>query len=996
LAPRKKTVALLQDPTTLEVVDLGKDTKTEGSLTSDKSSKPPSSSSSTPATGVTIPTFNASKPSEVPTEVETATPASETKTIPSAAVNFMKEVAQRASADDTQTSRSDSGDKIEKSELSVEGEKEPKGGNKPIDVLPADSSIASSDDKMTSSSSIEKDLKTVTAVTTDSSPRNIVPEEVRKAEEVSQKPTTSIPVVVVPPKQQSTPPAITAQVTDAKQQTPATTVASKDPSTLNNNNNKSSGKDSSKFNGDVSSPISSSNVKIVPPVKQTHTESGKTEKQDNKVSAAVKTAENNRLVYNRDELFRIKDLSTSKVKPSELTDDIINRMKGNLVMGSKSMSAAAADAFLPNFAGMRGLPGMTGASGASRSIRQSGNQPYSGRASQDMRNQPRKIIPSPSLSQDVKLHTTENAWKPEVGAKKPVSSEEETEEIVTKELLKRFRGYLNKITPQKYDVIEGKIRELEINTEDRLKRVLDLVFDKAVDEPAFCIQYATLCRYLGTVKVTKKNDNGEDVVVEFRRLLITRCQQEFEKNVYEGIDIEGRKAAIASCEDTDKKKVLEAELDEDKRRARKKSLGNMKLVGELYRLNMLKGFIMLNCVHKLCSEVEDETLECLCILLKTIGQKLETEMQANAAKKQTTNPTAAADLEQYFKRMRTIVADKSSSVSARVRFLLQDIIDMRDNNWQERAIHKDNKPKTIDQIHEDVKQEDKQNYEDHLRHQSQMKNDRGKPGQYNSRRSQQGSMQSRGNQAQETKNIISILQAQKAVGTSDSPAETTLAPKSFGTWAAGAKSAAPTLPAVASRPSQEGQRNSMGGRDAGRGQSYTGGMSRSQGPSSYSVRPDAQRTYIHSQPPKSNTPPFANQRQDLNRSRNASLDKTGKGSAPSSRSSSQRIESPRSQGSSGGRSPAAVMAADISEEEASKQVKLVIERLVRKDGMGLDTLEKEVEKYFNESTIGMFFSNAINQALESSPSTRTSLGEAFSHLICKSSLGLTPDIFFKA
>lgn len=60
----------------------------------------------------------------------------------------------------------------------------------------------------------------------------------------------------------------------------------------------------------------------------------------------------------------------------------------------------------------------------------------------------------------------------------------------------------------------------------------------------------------------------------------------------------------------------------------------LKLIGELYRLQMLKAVIMANCVHKLISVIEDDSLECVCILLRTIGQQLDKDTEGKDKHKQ--------------------------------------------------------------------------------------------------------------------------------------------------------------------------------------------------------------------------------------------------------------------------------------------------------------------------------------------------------------------------
>lgn len=103
-----------------------------------------------------------------------------------------------------------------------------------------------------------------------------------------------------------------------------------------------------------------------------------------------------------------------------------------------------------------------------------------------------------SVREDVKLHETENAWKPARLANSQVKSEEEKKTI---ELYRKFRGVLNKLTPQKFDTLISQVKELTIDTKERLQGVIDLVFEKAIDEPNFSHGYALMCKQLSQIQV---------------------------------------------------------------------------------------------------------------------------------------------------------------------------------------------------------------------------------------------------------------------------------------------------------------------------------------------------------------------------------------------------------------------------------------------------------------------------------------------------------------
>lgn len=106
-----------------------------------------------------------------------------------------------------------------------------------------------------------------------------------------------------------------------------------------------------------------------------------------------------------------------------------------------------------------------------------------------------------SLSDDVQLNKAEKAWKP--STKKPARSrtgdeaeEDDTEQSQTQELFKRLRSILNKLTPQKFQELMKQVTELTIDTEERLKGAIDLIFEKAILEPNFSVAYANMCRCL--------------------------------------------------------------------------------------------------------------------------------------------------------------------------------------------------------------------------------------------------------------------------------------------------------------------------------------------------------------------------------------------------------------------------------------------------------------------------------------------------------------------
>ena len=60
-------------------------------------------------------------------------------------------------------------------------------------------------------------------------------------------------------------------------------------------------------------------------------------------------------------------------------------------------------------------------------------------------------------------------------------------------------------------------------------------------------------------------------------------------------------------------------------------------------------------------------------------------------------------VDQYFAQINKII--QARITSSRVRFMMQDVVDLRDNGWVPRR--EDNNPKTIDQIHKEAADEAK-------------------------------------------------------------------------------------------------------------------------------------------------------------------------------------------------------------------------------------------------------------------------------------------------
>jgi len=111
--------------------------------------------------------------------------------------------------------------------------------------------------------------------------------------------------------------------------------------------------------------------------------------------------------------------------------------------------------------------------------------------------------------------------------------------------------------------------------------------------------------------------------------------------------------------------------------ARLRSLGNFRFIGELYKVDRFPLKIIVEVVNTLLVNSSDaENLECLCILLTTIGQKLENQIIAIVEQASSKKGRAPPDRFLTDPKFMTTIFNKvkdfsnNESLPPRVRFAL--------------------------------------------------------------------------------------------------------------------------------------------------------------------------------------------------------------------------------------------------------------------------------------------------------------------------------------
>jgi translation initiation factor 4G len=270
---------------------------------------------------------------------------------------------------------------------------------------------------------------------------------------------------------------------------------------------------------------------------------------------------------------------------------------------------------------------------------------------------------------------------------------------------RKVKAALNKMTPEKFDKISDQILEIAAQSKHEtdgrtLRQVIQLTFEKATDEAHWAPMYAAFCRRMlesmsADIRDEGIKDKNGNVVTGgnlFRKYLLNRCQEEFERgwkvNLPPRAEGETEEAAMLS----DEYYIAAA--------AKRRGLGLVKFIGELFKLQMLTERIMHECVKKLVDYEgipEEAEVESLTSLLRTIGKQLD-------------NPESKAQgrMDLYFERIHSMLA--LPELNSRLKFMLMDVVDLRSKGWNSKE--DDKGPKTIAEIREEAERKAR---EDELR-----------------------------------------------------------------------------------------------------------------------------------------------------------------------------------------------------------------------------------------------------------------------------------------
>lgn len=260
------------------------------------------------------------------------------------------------------------------------------------------------------------------------------------------------------------------------------------------------------------------------------------------------------------------------------------------------------------------------------------------------RGNPRGAAHQPQETFD-SLTRNQNAWTPDIQSKAAAAAGP-SDPLAPELVQRKVKALLNKLTVDNFDSISTQLLEWANKSEQEqdgriLRQVIALIFEKATDEAAWSEMYARLARKASFFPLRLRcfanhhpqlqdciSQNVTDVTMTskeavapaggslFRKYLLNRCQEDYEKGWSER---QRTASAAAASADADKAKLesneaakaeaekagesgakkdepQEAEILSDEyyaaQKAKRRGLGLVRFIGELYKLNML--YVLLN------------------------------------------------------------------------------------------------------------------------------------------------------------------------------------------------------------------------------------------------------------------------------------------------------------------------------------------------------------------------------------------------------------------
>ena len=248
---------------------------------------------------------------------------------------------------------------------------------------------------------------------------------------------------------------------------------------------------------------------------------------------------------------------------------------------------------------------------------------------------------------------------------------------------RKIFAVLNKLTIEKFSKLSDQLfTECGISKPTHIVTLVKYLFQKATNQHHFIPMYADLCTrclsWLGSdqapedlVKSIGPGERSTAAADIFRRVLLERCQAAFYSFFLTHEDAPQEQPPLESSSP--------AGDDEERLKHRLSMLGTVKFVAQLLERRLMTRAVFRNCLEILLNPDErtDDHIECACVFLTEIGKLFEEQ--------------AGQGPDAYSKSLQDAIDEltemaEEEATSARIRFLVMNLIDLRSNKYVNKTI----------------------------------------------------------------------------------------------------------------------------------------------------------------------------------------------------------------------------------------------------------------------------------------------------------------------
>jgi len=229
---------------------------------------------------------------------------------------------------------------------------------------------------------------------------------------------------------------------------------------------------------------------------------------------------------------------------------------------------------------------------------------------------------------------------------------------------KEFNSCLNKISKNNFDFILELVIDMayKVDKLEKLEKISEIIFEKAVLSLTYSHIYGDLCSSLITKNVlpyfTKATNDGNSIILNFRKILLKLCSKDFEEKSF--IEIKHQEELSLD------------RLSELDTKRKERLVGLITFIGDLFIRKIISVKIIKMLLERLLKpnnngSPESENIEQCVHLLTKIGSSLEEKREK---------------LDSYLTSLESL----QEKLETRMQFVIQNLLDLRRNNWKPRKM----------------------------------------------------------------------------------------------------------------------------------------------------------------------------------------------------------------------------------------------------------------------------------------------------------------------